>query len=114
MCSSDLLALAHNGEPMPDGRKNLRDVVSVWQAVSAVDHQVEALAGTFHLGADDRTPPGYQPPARFIGRDHLPTLVEHYFRHIVELRRLGQHAAALTAEGHKQARAARWDAAGDD
>lgn len=105
------LALANSVEPLPEQRKNLREVAAVWQAVSAIDPQIEALAATWHLGADDRTPPGYQPPARFIGRDHLPTLVEHYFRHVVELRRLGQHAAHRTAEAQKQARAARWDAA---
>ena len=106
-------ALVQTDLALPEDRKNLRGVIAVWQDVAAIDDQVETLAVTYHLPADQRIPKGYQPPARFIGRAHLPTLVEHYFREIMELRKLTDQVEAQTGDTRRQSRAARWSAAGE-
>jgi hypothetical protein len=107
------LALAQGEAALPDDRKNLRSVLAVWRDVAAIDAQVESLAAMFRLPADNRVPTGYVPPARFIGHLHLPTLVEHYFKTIVELRKLTNELASQTGEARKKSRAERWSAAGE-
>lgn len=106
-------ALVNAELALPEDRKNLRGVAAVWKDVAAIDEQVDTLAVMYHLPADNRVPKGYQPPARFIGRAHLPTLVEHYFREVVELRRLTDQVQAQTGDARRQSRVARWSAAGD-
>jgi hypothetical protein len=105
------LALVHADLALPEDKKSLRGVTAVWQDVAAIDEQVDTLAVMYHLPADDRAPQGYAPPARFIGRLHLPTLVEHYFREVVELRKLNEQSAAFTGEQRKSGRAERWASA---
>ena len=105
------LALAQPGAPLPEDRKTLRGVSAVWSVVSAIDAEVEKLAASAGLPADQRAPAGYSPPARFISRLHLPTLVENYFREVMELRKLGDIVAVEDAEGRRRNRAERWGAA---
>lgn len=106
-------ALANPDVPLPEDRRTLRGVEEVWQQVARIDPQVEALADRFGLPADERTPPGYTPPARFIKHLHLPTLTEKYFKDIVELRRLSDERRLTDTERRKQSRAQRWEKASD-
>jgi hypothetical protein len=86
----------------------------VWDVVCGVDTVVETLAQSAGLGGDDRDPPGYQPPMRFIDGAYLPSLVENYGRVIVELRGLLEARAEADAVLQAEALAARWDAAAPD
>lgn len=98
---------------VPEDRKSLRGIPAVWAIVSAIDARVEQLAAAMGLQGDHRTPAGYQAPARFISHQHLPTLVEKYFREIGELRKLGDLALVQDAEGRRRSRAERWAGAGE-
>ena len=94
--------------------KDLRALTAVWDVVCGVDTVVETLAQSVGLGGDDRDPPGYQPPMRFIDGAYLPSLVENHGRVIVELRGLLEARAEADAVLQAEALAARWDAAAPD
>ncbi len=94
--------------------KDLRALTEVWDVVCGVDTVVETLAQSAGLGGDDRDPPGYQPPMRFIDGAYLPSLVENHGRVIVELRGLLEARAEADAVLQAEALAARWDAAAPD
>ncbi len=106
-------ALLRSDESLPEERKSLRAIAAVWSEVTAIDGELEALARHVGLPGDDRDPAGYQPPARFVGHQHLPTLCEHYFRHIVELRSLEARQNQSTEQRHRNQRAERWTKAGE-
>ncbi len=91
------------------GKPSLSDLPLVWQVVARVDADVEALSLRFGLPADDRQPAGYQPPARFIGRQHLPTLTEKLVKGLEEVGELQGKLDSEVAEQRRVDRAARWD-----
>ncbi len=96
------------------GTRDLRQVSHIWASLAPVDEQVEALAGRCGLGGDDREPAGYAPPARFIGGQHLPTLVETYVRELGTLRRLEEQVAEEVAMEQKRSLNERWARAGEE
>lgn len=95
------------GDP-GEARRSLRDLPLIWAPVAAVDAQLEQLAGQFRLPPDDRQPPGYAPPARFIGRAHLPALTDQLFKHMRELEQVRGKVDAESAEQRRRRRAERW------
>ncbi len=118
--SSDLEARLADGGLWQDGpaglpsTRDLRQVGHIWAALGEVDEKVEALARGAGLGGDDRDPAGYGPPARFIGGQHLPTLVETYVRELGNLRQLDVEVAEAVAKEQKRSLSERWARAGDD
>lgn len=92
----------------PASTRDLRQVKHIWAAVAAVDEGMEALADRFGLGGDDRDPPGYAPPARFIGGQHLPTLVETYLRELATLTRLDAEASEVAEHQQQRSLSDRW------
>ena len=94
--------------------RDLRQVAHIWAALAVVDVQVEAMAERFGLGGDDRDPPGYAPPARFIGGQHLPTLVESYLRELATLTRLAVEASEVAENQQQRSLSDRWAKAADD
>lgn len=103
------LRLADGDDEVPQG-KELRDVEPIWSALGFVDRRLEALAHRYNL-ADERDPPGYVPPRRFVQRKYLPTLVEAYLRDVHTLRNLRSAAASKREEITRQSLSARWVAA---
>jgi hypothetical protein len=83
--------------------------------VAAADAEVETLAAGALLPPDDRDPPGYAPPARFIEvdgrRKYLPQLVEQALREASELRRLRAEIAAHATTARSEALSDRWERA---
>ncbi|MCO4761154.1 MAG: hypothetical protein KC502_06590 [Myxococcales bacterium] len=104
------LALPRSDTEIPDS-KDLRAVPAVWALVCEFDAEVTGLAATVGLEADDRTPPGYAPPRRFIGRRYLPSLVENYLRACTDLRELLVASEEAQVQSRKQSLAERWAAA---
>jgi hypothetical protein len=106
------LALAACDGLPPEG-KDLREVTPIWRRIAdIVDPAIEALAGAYGLGGDDRDPAGYPPPRRFIDRRYLPALAEAVLREIATLRRLQDDQGAMAAAERTQSLAERWAAAG--
>jgi len=93
--------------------RDLRQVKHIWAALGDVDAKIETLAEGFGLGGDDRDPVGYGPPARFIGGQHLPTLVETYVRELETLHRLDVDFARVVADEQKRSLSERWAKAGE-
>ena len=107
------LTLAEGGGEIADS-KDLRDVPEVWSLVAAFDAEVTGLAATVGLEDDDRTPPGYAPPRRFIGRRYLPSLVESYLRASRDLHELLVASEEKHVEQRKRSLADRWASAASD
>lgn len=99
--------------PLPSTR-DLREVGHIWQVLAGLDERVETLAEAHGLGGDDREPAGYAPPARFIGGQHLPTLVEAYVRELATLSRLSEEATEVAERKQQQSLSSRWAKAGAD
>jgi hypothetical protein len=95
----------------PSETRDLRQVASVWATLSDVDATVDALASEHGLGGDDRQPPGYAPPARFIEGNHLPTLVEALARDMSELGALEKQANQTAVTARKNSLGHRWEKA---
>lgn len=91
-----------------DPRPSLRDLPLVWGLVAAVDALVEQTAAQFRLAADDRQPIGYGPPARFIGRAHLPALTDQLFKQLREAEQLRGQVDTESADLRRRRRAERW------
>lgn len=91
-------------------RHTLADLPLIWRSVAEVDGALESLAARYRLRSDDRQPAGYQPPARFIGHQHLPTLTEKLLKGLQEFGDLQGRMDAQHAENVRRQRAARWDA----
>ncbi len=110
LCDSDAL---------PIDCKDLTQLPSVFGLLGTVsgsrglcDLAVEGLAEEHGLGGDDRTPPGYQPPKRFIDRKYLPTLVEAVVRHVATVQALRQKLGETAAQQAQHSLAERWGKAG--
>ena len=91
-----------------DARPSLRDLPLIWAPIASVDALVEQVATQFRLPADDRQPGGYSPPARFIGRAHLPALTDQLVKHLREATALRGQATAEAVELRRRLRADRW------
>ena len=98
----------------PPSTRDLRQVGHIWAALAEVDARVEAMADRFGLGGDEREPPGYAPPARFIGGQHLPTLVESYLRELATLLRLAAEASEVAEHRQQRSLSDRWAKAAED
>ncbi len=98
--------------------KDLRTIGPIWRFARAIDQPLEELARRFGLADDDRDPPGYAPPARFIEiggtRKYLPGLVERLTREVVTLRHLRERASEQRAVEVNRSLAERWAAAAPD
>jgi hypothetical protein len=103
------LSLADGDEEILGG-KELSLITPVWDAVRLVDSRFEKLASRYRL-PDDRDPPGYVAPRRFVRRLYLPTLVETCLRDLANLRNLRQAANAQTMAEKRQNLSVRWAAA---
>ncbi|MSP91637.1 MAG: hypothetical protein EXR79_07515 [Myxococcales bacterium] len=106
-----LRAAGHLREVAGDeAKKDLSAVRPAWTVIAAIDARVEALAQQHGLTADDRVPKGYTPPKRFILGKHLPTLVEHFWKALDDVRRAEDSARQTDVESQKRRRAERWAA----
>jgi hypothetical protein len=94
--------------PSEEDCKDLSALRPVWAVVQGIDARLEAIAGKYGLPPDDRVPKGYTPPKRFISGKHLPTLVEHFWRELAEVRRLEAGERATAGEQKRRTRAERW------
>lgn len=108
-------------DDVPEDGKELQFLPPVWSAVASegdalgpIDAALEALAGEFGLGGDEREPGGYHPPRRFIDRRYLPGLVESALRQVAALRRLRSELHARDVIHSQQTLSARWAAAAPD
>jgi hypothetical protein len=106
--------LWHGGPGGLPSTRDLRQVAHIWSALGNIDEQVEELAKGVGLGGDDREPAGYGPPARFIGGQHLPTLVETYMRELGTLHQLDAEAAQAAAVAQERSLTERWARAGEE
>ncbi len=102
------LSVADSAGDPGEARRTLRDLPLIWAVVAAVDPKVEELASQYHLPADERQPPGYAPPARFIDRAHLPALTDQLFRQLRELEQVRGKLDAESAQARRLRRAERW------
>lgn len=105
-------------DDIPEDGKDLQLMPPIWSAVASdgdalgpIDAAFEALASDYGLGGDEREPPGYHPPRRFIDRRYLPGLVESALRQIAALRRLRHELHARDVIHNQQTLSARWAAA---
>ncbi len=95
-----------------DSKPTLRDFPLVWSVIAAVDAEVEALASRQHLPADDRQPPGYQPPRLFVSGAYLPQLTERLVASFHEIAMLRDKLDTAHAADRRAERERRWQAAG--
>ena len=102
------LSVAETAAEAGEARRSLRDLPLVWGPIASVDALLEQIALQYRLGADDRQPAGYSPPARFIGRAHLPALTDQLFKQLREAEHLRGQVAAESAESRRRRRAERW------
>lgn len=103
------LELADGDDEIVSG-KELSLIGPVWAAVGLVDTRFEKLAGRYKLN-DDRDPPGYSAPRRFVEHLYLPTLVETCLRDLSNLRNLREAANAQAQADKRVTLSARWAAA---
>lgn len=102
------LSVAESAADAENARHSLRDLPLVWGPVATVDALVEQIASQFRLIADDRQPAGYAPPARFIGRAHLPALTDQLFKQLREAEHLRGQVDTESADLRRRRRGERW------
>lgn len=106
------LRMADGEAELPTG-KELQLIPAVWAELRSIDRAFEELATRYGL-EDDRSPPGYQPPRRFVRRMYLPTLVETCLRELNNLRNLRKAERSENEALARQSLSARWAAAAPD
>ncbi|NUN12287.1 MAG: hypothetical protein HUU55_01480 [Myxococcales bacterium] len=91
-------------------RQSITDNPSVWGPIRAVEDATVALLDEFGF---PKGPDGYgvhyEPPARFIGRKFLKTLVEHYWRSLEELEKLQMKAIQQDSARMRAELIRKWD-----
>lgn len=102
------LSVAESAAEPDNPRPTLRDLPLVWGPVASVDALLEQTASQFRLAADDRQPSGYAPPARFIGRAHLPALTDQLFKQLREAEHLRGQVDSESADLRRRRRGERW------
>ncbi len=101
---SELSELSLWTAPLAEDQKSLRAVPAVWSTVSAIATQVDGIAERFGLVAGGP----YEPPARFIGRLHLPALMDAFIREYATFHASANQVAEAARERRKAERALRW------
>lgn len=89
---------------------NTRDLVGaaqVWDKVSSVEKDLQALLNEFGLGGGEA--PSYKLPAYFVGGLYMPSLAEHYWRIVLESRELEEQKKRLSENAVRERLQAKWD-----
>lgn len=107
---SDELWLSGADVPDPSSRR-FEDNPRLWEAVSAICREVEALLEkhAFPRDADGGYGVLYHEPKRFLAGLYMPSIAEKYWKRIAELREVQAMQKELLAEREKSELLARWN-----
>ena len=90
--------------------KTLQEASDLWTVVSRVEDALGGLLREVGLLAADEGPTPYSAPVYFVGGRYFPSLSEHFWKLLHEIRNLeGQQEAAKTAATQGRL-TAKWDA----
>ena len=88
--------------------KTLQEAEALWAVVTKVEDALAALLTDFDLLGPDG-PSAYSAPVYFVGRRYFPSLSEHYWKLLHEIRALkGQKEVAKTV-ATRDSLTAKWD-----
>ena len=94
----------------PEDGWSLDGVPVVWDPLEEVSDAVAKLVTSHGFKATERL--RYKAPKYFVDGDYLPTLGEHHWRLLSEIRGLAVSVHQAEREAHADELAARWDDAG--
>lgn len=95
----------------PANPRDLVGIPEVWARVQGVEKALHDFLSGFGLGGAE--PPGYKLPAYFVAGLYMPSLAEHYWRIVVEMRELEDQKKKLTETSVRERLQAKWDGAHD-
>lgn len=97
-------------EGPPSDPRSLEGVQGVSSALGGVQARLSVLLQEFKFAEEA---PAYRYPAYFVAGFYLPTLAEHYWRIVTEIRELEAKKAELALNATRDLLEARWDEAGE-
>ncbi|MFN3197042.1 MAG: hypothetical protein ACE366_01320 [Bradymonadia bacterium] len=105
----DDTALWLTGEPGDNLKAPVKDISGVAEVMSEIEKRITAFLSSHSLSPAE--PVSWRLPARFIDGEHLPTLTETYWKHMIRRAELVAVARAKAEAQSAADRLRRWDEA---
>jgi len=91
----------------PVNARDLIGVPGVWSRVTEVEHATHDFLQSFGLAGAEA--PSYKLPAYFVAGLYMPSLAEHYWRIVVEVRELEEQRRKLSETSVRERLQSKWD-----